>query len=222
MVRMSRSREDAEYEEKFGKIPNDQLGRIAYILGKRVNDEKLQKEVESKAREIKRIKMKECNFTMWKIVKPSARPRHTDRGGYIQTYVPRARENGAWFEYFFGESDLPWIDTPCTIDIDVYEKTPSMFRRRDAVLAEMGIIRPCKRTGDVDNYAKTILDMIQHGMLAEDALVYKTEINRYYSIKPHADIKIKYMEKWPNLDDKVTGKSKIVPLKEGKHGVHNK
>ena len=215
------TREDAEYEQMFGKIPNDQLGRIAYILGSKVDNERLQKEIEKKARELKRIRHKECSFTMWKIVKPSARPRHTDRGGFIQTYVPRAKENGNWFEGFFDGTDLPIISTPCAIDIDIYEKTPSSFRMRDAVLAEMQLIRPCKRTGDVDNYAKTILDMIQHGMLAEDALVYKTEINRYYSVKPHADVRIRYLEKWPNLQEHVTGRLKIKPL-GGKHGVHHR
>ena len=204
-----RLREDVEYEERFGKIPSDQLGRIAYILGKKMNDVKLQKDIDNTAKKIKRIKWRECSFTMWKIVKPSARPRHSQRAGFIQTYVPRAKENGDWFEHFFNEHDLPMIGTPCIINIDIYEKTPSSFRRRDAVLAEMGIIRPWKRTGDVDNYAKSVLDMIQHGMLADDSLVFDTRIRRFYSCKPHSYVNIKYMEKWPDLDECVTGQSHI-------------
>lgn len=207
-----RLREDAEYEQRFGMIPRDQLGRIAYILGKKVENEKLQKEIENTAKKIKRIKWKECEFTMWKIVKPSARPRHAQRGGFIQTYVPRAKENGDWFANFFENNNLSIISTPCIIDIDIYEKTPSAFRKRDAVLSEMGIIRPWKRTGDVDNYAKAVLDMIQHGMLADDCLVFETNIRRRYSILPRVYVKIKYMEKWPDLGDNVTGQSSIKPL----------
>lgn len=205
-------REDAEYDFKYGKIPNNTLGRITYILGNKSENEKLQKDIEKTGKSIKKIKTKECSFTMWKVVKPSARPRHSQRGGYIQTYVPHARENGDWFEQFFRENELPLIATPCIINIDIYEKTPTAFKRRDAVLAEMGIIRPWKRTGDVDNYAKSVLDMIQHGMLADDSLVYETTIRRFYSCKPHSDVHIKYLEKWPDLDDIVTGQSKLRPL----------
>jgi len=209
MTKSKKLREDAEYEQKFGMIPKDPLGRIAYILGKRADDEKVQKDIEKTRNDIKKIKWKECNFTMWKVVKPSARPRHSQRGGYIKTYVPRAKENGDWFEQFFWENDLPLVETPCIINIDIYERTPTAFRKRDTVLAEMGVIRPWKRTGDVDNYAKAVLDMIQHGMLADDSLVFSTTINRYYSILPHAYVTIKYMEKWPDLDDSVTGQSQL-------------
>lgn len=207
MANSNIAREDAEYSQRFDEIPNDKLGRIAYILGKQVENTKLQKEIESTARSLKRIKWVTCEFTMWKIVRPSARPRYSNRGGFIQTYVPRARENGDWFERYCYDNKLPFIETPCNINIDVYEKMPSGFNKRDAVLAEMGIIRPYKRTGDVDNYAKSVLDMIQHGMLADDALVFESRIRRFYSCKPHVDVYIKYMEKWPKLGKNVIGQS---------------
>ena len=212
MTKEKKLREDAEYEFKYGKIPKDPLGRIAYILGKKAENEKLQKDIDHKGKEIKKIKWNECSFTMWKVVKHSARPIHSNRGGYIQTYVPHAKENGDWFEHFFWDNDLPLVETPCIINVDIYEKTPTAFRKRDTVLAEMGIIRPWKRTGDVDNYAKSVLDMIQHGMLADDALVFETRIRRYYSILPHCDVHIKFMEEWPDLDEMVTGQSKLRSL----------
>lgn len=190
-------REDELYQQMYGDIPDDQLGRIAYILGKKANNEKFNKMIQDEAKRIKRIKMKELNFTMWKIVKPSARPRHTSRGGYIRMYVPHARENGDWFEAFAEENNLPKINTPCIINFSVYEKTPSSFSIKNKVLAELGFIRPWKRTGDVDNYAKGILDCIQHGMLKDDCLVIESTQKLFYSIKPHADIEIKYMSKFP-------------------------
>ncbi len=202
-----KTREDAEYDFKYGAIPNDQLGRINYILGKKIKNQKLKQSIEDMAKEIKSIKWLNCDFTMWRVIKPSARPRYTNRGGYVKTYVPRAKENGDWFEEFFWNANLEIIETPCIINIDIYEKTPSAFRLRDIVLAEMGFIKPWKRTGDVDNYAKSVLDMIQHGLLADDSLVFETTIKRHYSIKPHADVHIKYMERWPELDGIVTGQA---------------
>ena len=213
MNKTKKLREDAEYEQKYGNVPKDQLGRIAYILGKKVDNVKLQSEIKKDGNKIKRIKWKECEFTMWKLVKPSPRPRFTNRGGYIQTYVPHAKQNGEWFEQFFLENDLPLVETPCIIEVIVYERTPTIFRKKEAVLAEMGIIRPWKRTGDVDNYSKGILDMIQHGMLADDCLVIEHRIERFYSILPHCHVKIKYMEEWPDIEEWVSGRSALNRLK---------
>lgn len=190
-------KEDVLYEKEFGHIPNNQLDRITYILGKRAENKKFNDAIAAEAKKIKRIKTTKVEFTMWKIVKPSARPRFTRRGGYIKTYVPHARENGDWFEEFSKENNLPFIDTPCILDIKVFEKTPSSYSIKNKVLAELGLIRPWKRTGDFDNYAKAIADAIQHGMLADDCLVIESTQKLFYSIKPHAEISITYMNKFP-------------------------
>jgi len=190
-------REDIIYDQKFGHIPDSQLERITHILGKRAGNEKYNAMIASEAKRIKRIKTTTIKFTMWKIVKPSARPRFNRRGGYVRTYVPHAKENGDWFEEFAKENNLPFIDTPCTLNMSIYEKTPDSFNMKQKVLAELGLIRPWKRTGDFDNYAKGIADAIQHGMLADDCLVVESTQKLYYSIKPHADIEIVYMNKFP-------------------------
>ena len=38
-------REDILYEQQFGMIPDNQLDRIAYILGKKSNNEKFNKAI---------------------------------------------------------------------------------------------------------------------------------------------------------------------------------
>lgn len=196
-------KEDAAYYEQFGHIPDDQMGRIAYILGKRATNERYNQMIADEAKRIKKIKTTRLRFTMWKIVKPSARPRFNRRGGYVKAYVPHARENGDWFQAFWEESNLPFIETPCILNMTVYEKTPSSFSMRDKVLAELGVIRPWKRTGDFDNYAKGIADAIQHGMLKDDCLVIESTQKLFYSIKPHADIEIIYMNEFPKPNEQV-------------------
>ena len=190
-------REDIAYNQEFGHIPDTQVERVAYILGKRAMNEAYNKEIAKEARKIKRIKTTTIRFTMWKIVRPSPRPRAARRPSYIQMYVPHAKENGDWFEKFAKENNLPFIDTPCTLNMKIYEKTPSSFSIKNKVLAELGLIRPWKRTGDFDNYAKGIADAIQHGMLKDDCLVISSRQDLYYSIKPHADIEITYMNQFP-------------------------
>lgn len=196
---MAKRREDIMYEQQFGHIPDGQLDRITYILGKRANNVNFNNMIAAEAKRIKRIKTTRLKFTMWKIVKPSARPRFNRRGGYVRTYVPHAKENGDWFEEFAKENKLPFITTPCTLNMTIYEKTPSSFNTKQKVLAELGLIRPWKRTGDFDNYAKGIADAIQHGMLADDCLVVESTQKLFYSIKPHAEIEIIYMNKFPEV-----------------------
>lgn len=192
-------REDIIYQQEFGNIPDNQLDRISYILGTKVNDIKYNQNIEKMVKRIKRIKFKTVDFTMWKIVKPAARPRANRRGGYIRMYVPGAAQAGDWFSDFCKENDLPFIETPCILNMEIYQKTPSSFSKAKKVLCELGVIRPWTRTGDFDNYAKTVADSIQHGMLKDDCLIYSSKIDRYYSIKPHAIVSIKYMEKFPEV-----------------------
>jgi Holliday junction resolvase RusA-like endonuclease len=192
-----KNKEYIMYQQEFGEIPDTQVDRIAYILGKRADNEKFNEMILKEAKRIKRIKTTTISFTMWKIVKPSRRPRANSRAGYIRMYVPGAKEAGDWFEEFAKENDLPYIETPCKMDMDIYEKTPSSFSMKNKVLAELGVIRPWKRTGDFDNYAKGIADCIQHGMLKDDCLVMESTQRLFYSIKPHADVTITYMNKFP-------------------------
>lgn len=196
---MKMRREDIIYEQQFGHLPNTQMDRIRYILGKKVDDEKFNHNILIQAKKISRIKKTKIEFTMWKVVKPSARPRAETRSGYVRMYVPRAKLNGDWFQEFAKKNNLPFIDTPCVLNMKIYEKTPSSFNKTQAVLAELGYIRPWKRTGDFDNYAKGIADAIQHGMLADDCLVYDSRQELFYSIKPHADIQLIYMNKFPEV-----------------------
>lgn len=197
-------KEDVLYEKEYGDIPNTQVDRIAYILGNKINNEEFNKVVAAYARKIKRIKKTTIEFTMWKVVKPSRRPRANTRSGYVRMYVPGAAEAGEWFQEFAKENNLPFIDTPCELDMIIYEKTPSSFSIRNKVLAELGVIRPWRRTGDFDNYAKGVADAIQHGMLSDDCLVIDSRQTLMYSIKPHACIKITYYNKHP--DEIIFGK----------------
>lgn len=190
-------KEDKLYQDEFGKIPNTQIGRIEYILGNKVNNEAFNSVITSCAKKVKRMKKNTIEFTMWKIVKPSRRPRANTRMGYVRMYVPGAGEAGDWFQEFAKENNLPYIDTPCELYMTIYEKTPSSFSIRNKVLAELGIIKPWRRTGDFDNYAKGVADAIQHGMLADDCLVYHSTQTLRYSIKPHAEIKLVYYDRHP-------------------------
>lgn len=194
-----RLKEDEIYHTLYGHLPDDQLGRVNHILGSKLENAKYMASIEAEIRRIKRIRKTTLRFTMWKVVRPSARPRANGNMGYIRMYVPGAQEAGTWFQHFSAEHQLPFIETPCILNMTIYEKTPQSFSIKQKVLAELGFLRPWKRTGDFDNYAKGISDAIQHGMLKDDCLVIESTQKLYYSIKPHVDIEITYLNRFPSV-----------------------
>ncbi len=191
-------KEDRLYIEEFGHIPDDVEGRVKYILGKRFDNTKTDEMISKESRKIKRIKWIPFSFTMWKIPIPAARPRVNNSMGYPQIYVPKARQEANWFKEYIKENDVPVISSPCTIDIAVYLKTPTSFNIMKKVLAELGLIRPWSKS-DWDNFAKTVCDQIQHGMLSDDSLIIEGSVKKFYSIKPRIDVSGKYMSQSPNM-----------------------
>ena len=191
------TKEDKLYLREFGDIPDNQLDRIQYILGNRVKNEKYNEKITNAAKEIKKIKYKKLDFIMWKLPYAAARPRATNKCGYTQIYVPGAKREAEWFTKFAKENNLPFINTPCILNLKIYEKTPNSFSIKDKVLAELELLKPWKRTGDFDNYAKGIADAIQHGLLKDDCLVISSKQDLFYSIKPHIEVSISYMERFP-------------------------
>ncbi len=91
-------KEDRLYDAEFRTIPNSQEERLKYILGKRVDNDKFNNMILMEAKKIQKIKYDKVSFTMWKIVRPSARPRVTRNQGFMRMYVPHATENGDCFQ----------------------------------------------------------------------------------------------------------------------------
>lgn len=133
--------------------------------------------------------------------KPSQRPRLS---GY-RVYVPGAYKNTAFFhKYVLPTLGDLWIDTPCKTVSDIYVKTPNSFSKAQKLLAEMKILRPWAHIGDVDNYEKSLFDMLQGnkkrghgGIMSDDSLIIESHTNKYYSISPRYEITITYMNKIP-------------------------
>ena len=148
------------------------------------------------------IGWKRVKFTIPMIPIPSHRPRLC---GY-RVYVPGAAKNQSFFDkHVRPKLNGLFIDTPCKIEADIYCKTPTSFTKTQAILAEMGVLRPWVNTGDVDNYDKAIYDMMQPnekrghvGIMENDCLIIESKSNKYYSLNPRYEITITYMEEMPD------------------------
>lgn len=188
---------DKAYEKEFGHIPDTLEERLAFILKPKQTNTKFTTDLQKSIKRIKRIKWKSIHLILWKIIRPQARPRTTSAGGFTHIYVPNAKSYSDWFKKYAQEHNLPTITTPCCLNLKIFEKTPSSYSIKNKYLAETGFLKPWKRTGDFDNYAKGIADFIQHGLLQDDCLVIESKINLFYSIKPRVEIELKWMEHFP-------------------------
>jgi Holliday junction resolvase RusA-like endonuclease len=113
----------------------------------------------------------------------------------VQVYSPNARDDFNSMHRLIGdELDALhlFIQTPCTIVINAYEKTPTAFSTTDKILAEYGII-PNISHNDYDNMLKSTSDRLNANLWLDDSLVISGTINKLYSILPREEIYIKYL-----------------------------
>lgn len=148
-----------------------------------------------------KVKWRSVAFTIPMVPEPSHRPRLC---GY-RVYVPGAAKHQSFFNRFVTPTLNLFIDTPCKIKIDIFCQTPKSFTKTQQILAEMGIIRPWVNTGDVDNYEKAVMDMMQPnekrghvGIMSNDCLVIESNTSKYYSRNPRYEVTLTYMVNIPD------------------------
>ena len=76
------------------------------------------------------------------------------------------------------------------IDMDFYLKTPEADSVDTKILKEQKVIRPSIRP-DLDNYIKLLIDVLHDVVFDDDKRVMKMTADKYYSINPRTEIKIR-------------------------------
>lgn len=163
------------------------------------------------------VKWKSVSFTIPMEPVPSHRPRLC---GY-RVYVPGAAKNAV----FFNRKVLPtlgdlYITTPFKVYAKMFVHTPKSFTKVQTALAEMRILRPWGNIGDVDNFAKSLYDMMttnekrgHRGIFSNDCLIIDSETSKYYSMNPRTEVTIEYIEEIPEE------LKKILRLKNEEDGI---
>lgn len=149
----------------------------------------------------KGINWKSVTFTIPTAPVPSHRPRLSNN----RIYVPGAAKNATFFQrHVLPTLDGLMISTPCKVDLRLYVKTPSSFSKIQTCLAEIGLLRPWGRNGDVDNFEKSIYDQIQpnekrghRGILVDDSLIIENHTQKFYSVNPRSEVTITWMDSIP-------------------------
>lgn len=176
---------EREYQEKYGHIPDEKELMLQYLEDNFNID---MKKVADEEERIANIEWEEVHFILPIIPEPSPRPRYSSRTNSF--YVKGAALNKKIIEKYVEKNNI--IFTNVIMHIITYQPIPaSSMSKTELYLAEKGLIRPSSKP-DWDNFGKTYSDMIQGILLLNDNIIITGIVEKYYSIKPRVEIRLKY------------------------------
>lgn len=204
----NRKQKEQEYQDKYGNIPIDKFERLNYMYDfYNINDKKSLEIINKKAQLEQSLCYSDLQIVLFEVPEGTPRARHRlinrknfaneaiNNGQFIHVYSPNAKEDNMYMKRLLGEELVQlnnMIYTPCIIEYDTYTQTPAVFNTTDTFLSEIGLIRPlCKP--DWDNIGKKYSDMSNSNLWLDDTLVISGTVNKYYSILPRVEIKIRYL-----------------------------
>ena len=203
---------DEEYQKQFGDIPKDYTARLNYMIEKyHVSPKQMDQIIERKRNMMFNMEFYDYMIIDYSIprIKPRPRSKLIHRKNYmdvaaanpmmVHVYTPHARDEINSMHRLIGdelEALHMFIQTPCTIVLNCYEKTPEAFSISDKFLAEFGLL-PSISHFDADNYLKLASDRLNTNLWLDDSLVISCTVNKLYSILPREEIFIKYLNVAP-------------------------
>jgi len=204
----SRKQKQLEYEEKFSDIPKDYTERLLWMYDKyNINDKKAENIIAKRNAMIQSLEYGDLFIILYENPEGSPRPRFRlvnrknfineamTNGQFVHVYSITGKEDNMFMKRLI-DNDLIAISnmifTPCIVEYNAYLKTPSVFNAEDKFLAEIGLIRPITKP-DWDNIGKKYSDMSNHNLWLDDNLVISGTVNKFYSILPRVEIKLRFL-----------------------------
>lgn len=220
----NRKQKAEEYLTKYNNIPRDDKERLNQLFTP-LTDAKKSSLFETINKMETELTFNEVSFILYEEPEGSPRPRFRlinrqnllnsalSNSSFVHVYSPVASGDNAYMKRLTDNEIIALqslIYTPCTMVIDAYIKTPSVFNQKETILAEMKYIRPiCKP--DWDNIGKKYSDMCNNNIWYDDAYVISGTVNKYYSTLPRLEIKIAYLNKLYNRYQYKQVKNKLGP-----------
>jgi Holliday junction resolvase RusA-like endonuclease len=190
-----------DYNSIYNNIPKDDpVERIMYCLGDRLDVKKVQSIINKKKAILANRSYSYIKLVMYQTPSGSERPRLRRFGGMVSTYVPNAKETKEYFRDFIKKfkKDIKIIHTPIYIKCNSYHPMPDTATVEEQVLFEAKLLPPVTKP-DFDNVIKTYTDMMIEVLILDDDLIYKANIEKFYSLLPRLEI-------WLYYEDSFTSK----------------
>lgn len=205
----SRKIKESEYQQKYSNIPKDFQERLYWMYDHYRMTESKEKEILNKRdRMMNELYFMELFIILYEEPEGTPRPRFRlvnrknlaneaiKNSQFVHVYSITGAEDNKFMHRLVTEGELLSINqllyTPCDIEYNAFLKTPKAFNTVDTYLAELGCIRPITKP-DWDNLGKKYSDMYNGNVWMDDNLVIKATVNKYYSILPRVEIKLKYL-----------------------------
>ncbi len=181
-----------DYHASYGHIPKDYKERLAWLYQEVGFKEEHLIDLLNKIQELTKVQWNEVNYIFYMTPKPTPRPK-LSRNTFV-FYVSGAKMNAQIFENFVNQhSEMnAVISTPCIFSTKAYIKTPANMSVEEKVAAELGVIHNINAP-DWDNLGKTYSDMVQKVLVSNDSVVFKGEVEKFYSVLPRIEVSVKFM-----------------------------
>jgi Holliday junction resolvase RusA-like endonuclease len=207
-VNKSRKQKSVEYENKYKDIPIDYRERLLWMYNKFNINQKKEMEILNKRNEML-MSLYYTDICILLFEEPEGSPRPRFRlinrknfmneaianSSFVHVYSISGAQDNIFMKRLLNEDLIQlqhMIYTPCVVEFNTYSKTPSVYNAIDTYLAEIGLIRPITKP-DWDNIGKKYSDMFNHNVWFDDTLVISGTVNKFYSVLPRIEIKIKYL-----------------------------
>lgn len=208
MKRKNRKQKEEEYRQKYSHIPIDYNERLEWMYDNlKINDKKAREILNKRSSMMSSLYYKDITIVLFEEPEGTPRPRFRlinrqnfvneaiNNGQFVHVYSLNAKEDSLYMQRLLDQDlvqvqELIW--TPCIVEYNIYQKTPTVFNTVDTFLAEIGLIRPITKP-DWDNIGKKYSDMFNHNVWLDDTLVISGTLNKYYSILPRVEIKLRYL-----------------------------
>ena len=204
-----RKQKAEEYENKYSHIPKDYYQRLQWMYDNMKLSDRTVREIFSK-RDAMLASLYYNEFFIVLYEEPEGTPRPRFRlinrrnignaamsnGSFVQVYSITGADDQKFMKRLINKNDFMQFNqqlcTPLEITYDAFFKTPSGFNKVDTVLAEVGLIRPLTKP-DWDNIGQKYSDMYNSNIWLDDSFVVSGTVNKYYSILPRVEIRLKYL-----------------------------
>lgn len=204
-----RKQKAEEYENKYSHIPRDYYQRLQWMYDNMKLSDRTVREIFSKRNAmLASLYYNEFFIVLYEEPEGTPRPRFRlinrrnignaamSNGSFVQVYSITGADDQKFMKRLINKNDFMQFNqqlcTPLEITYDAFFKTPSGFNKVDTVLAEVGLIRPLTKP-DWDNIGKKYSDMYNSNIWLDDSFVVSGTVNKYYSILPRVEIRLKYL-----------------------------
>lgn len=201
------------YEEKYSHIPRGYNERIEFIVNqKQLSESKMDEIMKSISEEMQNLYYTDFIVVLYEEPEGAMRPRFRlvnrqnlsnmafSNSSFVHVYSVTGKEDNIYMRKLLGDEVFildQFIYTPCIIEYNAYIKTPSTYNTEETIKAEIGLTRPIVKP-DWDNIGKKYSDMYNSNVWFDDSLVISGHVEKYYSVLPRVEIKLRYLNKLYN------------------------